>query len=410
MRGMKWLRVKRNVSCWSRGLGRFGVLCYVVALGVPHFSHFPLVILGLAGLVSGYDKSGSGAQLLKYINGPLIVVVCSTLLSILFATDIRQSIWVSSSLVACAVLFYCIISNFDVSKLRLLFTTIVLVNIVVASVLTVIVCRYPGLQPAEWMNKADFPILSVPNDLLLLSSCAPLTLALFCLEKRKINRFIALFSLLMTLSIVIFFQSKSALLVFILSIAFCILLLRPKHFQYAILMFFVTVLVVDGINNFLLYKKTVDFNLWTIRFPLWIAAGKMFLDAPLLGQGPGSFALLSDRYISELSLPSWVVRDERHMPWAHSLYLEVLAERGLIGLFAVLSLFVGIGYALWFVNKSAKEKKKIYLAVGLLSSLFAIVIGGVFELSILRHWVLVVMTVIAASASILVSDIKATET
>ncbi len=93
---------------------------------------------------------------------------------------------------------------------------------------------------------------------------------------------------------------------------------------------------IDSANDFMFYKKAVYFNLWTIRIPLWIAAWNMFLDAPLLGQGPAAFALLSDQYISELSLPSWVVRDGRHMPWVHNLYLEGLADGGLLGLIAVI--------------------------------------------------------------------------
>ncbi len=41
--------------------------------------------------------------------------------------------------------------------------------------------------------------------------------------------------------------------------------------------------------------------------------------------------------------------------------------------------------------------------------MFAIVIAGVFELSLLWHWVLVVVTMIVASVLVLMSEIKSAE-
>ncbi|WP_410964468.1 O-antigen ligase family protein, partial [Salmonella sp. SAL4447] len=59
---------------------------------------------------------------------------------------------------------------------------------------------------------------------------------------------------------------------------------------------------------------------------------------PLLGVGPGNYQHNFQTYSRRLDL--WPRQEDRQ---AHSLYLEIAAERGVIGLagFALLALFVG---------------------------------------------------------------------
>lgn len=66
------------------------------------------------------------------------------------------------------------------------------------------------------------------------------------------------------------------------------------------------------------------------RLSLWQAAIAMFRERPLLGHGPGTFRLIHGRY---LSLPAWDTRVN-----ANSLYLELLAGVGLLGLVTFASL------------------------------------------------------------------------
>jgi O-antigen ligase len=78
--------------------------------------------------------------------------------------------------------------------------------------------------------------------------------------------------------------------------------------------------------------EITDANYATIeRVAHWQAAAAMWRDRPWLGQGPGSYALLYDKY----RLPRW----SDPLGHAHNYYLMLLAESGLIGLAAYLLFF-----------------------------------------------------------------------
>ena len=57
----------------------------------------------------------------------------------------------------------------------------------------------------------------------------------------------------------------------------------------------------------------------------------MFQNAPWLGNGPSTYKTLYPVYIQTMNFPEWVVMDPwgGAVPWAHNLYLELLAERGM---------------------------------------------------------------------------------
>ena len=76
------------------------------------------------------------------------------------------------------------------------------------------------------------------------------------------------------------------------------------------------------------------------RLAHWIAALRMWEMSPWLGVGPGNYAAVYPK----VHLPRW----EEPLGHAHNIYLNVLAENGLIGLFAYLVMWGGvIGWLLY---------------------------------------------------------------
>ena len=70
------------------------------------------------------------------------------------------------------------------------------------------------------------------------------------------------------------------------------------------------------------------------RLAHWIAALRMWELSPWLGIGPGNYAAV----YPQVRLPRW----EEPLGHAHNIYLNVLAENGLIGLFAYLVMWGGV--------------------------------------------------------------------
>ena len=97
-------------------------------------------------------------------------------------------------------------------------------------------------------------------------------------------------------------------------------------------------LVVDALVGFRFVHKALQDWQGNGRLPLWAAALAMFHDAPLLGQGPNSYVLHYRTYLAALHFPTWMEIDPRVTPWAHNLYVELLAEQGFVGLGAFLAL------------------------------------------------------------------------
>jgi O-antigen ligase len=103
----------------------------------------------------------------------------------------------------------------------------------------------------------------------------------------------------------------------------------------------------------------------------------MFMDAPLLGHGLHTFV------------------DDSKIPWAHSLYLQILAEQGIVGLLALLLLLSYATAAAWNAARSPVRDQRI-LAAGALGALAGFCLASVFELALLREWVVLVMFVVLA--------------
>lgn len=75
------------------------------------------------------------------------------------------------------------------------------------------------------------------------------------------------------------------------------------------------------------------------RFWVWGEAWKGFLDRPVFGWGPENFTAVYDKYFN----PNFYIPGANTETWfdrAHSVFFDYLAETGLVGLLAYLSIFV----------------------------------------------------------------------
>jgi putative inorganic carbon (hco3(-)) transporter len=113
---------------------------------------------------------------------------------------------------------------------------------------------------------------------------------------------------------------------------------------------------------------------WAVieRMAHWEAAWRMYLDHPILGVGPGHYAL---------AYPAYRVNDFWLDPLghAHNLYLNVMAELGFLGILAYLGL-VGtwalIVFRRYRVSGTALDRA---LTSGVLAGLLAVAIHNVFD-------------------------------
>ncbi len=110
-----------------------------------------------------------------------------------------------------------------------------------------------------------------------------------------------------------------------------------------------------------------DDETWLSRVALWQAAGQMFLDHPVLGVGYGNYKSLYTAYI-----PSQENLD------AHNLYLQFLAETGIIGFF---SFAIVVGAFFFRSLRSMREQYALsrIIAFGVLGAITATSIHGTVD-------------------------------
>ena len=130
------------------------------------------------------------------------------------------------------------------------------------------------------------------------------------------------------------------------------------------------------------------------RIGLWLAAMAMFLEHPFTGIGAGAFGIAYPDVVSMIQLPDGYQAGSGFIPWAHNMYLELLAEYGLPGFLA---------YAIitaWLLGKLVDQivfgqgrgrgddpDDPRHWAVALLISWLAILTMAMLDLSFHRHWV-----------------------
>ncbi len=107
------------------------------------------------------------------------------------------------------------------------------------------------------------------------------------------------------------------------------------------------------------------------RLAHWDAALKMWAASPWLGVGPGNYAVVYDRF----RLPQW----DQALGHAHNIYLNTLAESGLIGLAGFMILWGGLALWLWGKIRRSPDAWTQALAVGMLGVLAYLAVHSFFD-------------------------------
>jgi len=129
------------------------------------------------------------------------------------------------------------------------------------------------------------------------------------------------------------------------------------------------------------------------RLRLWQTALRMALDHPLLGVGTGRYAFFFHQYAGELGRgfgPFWGT--------AHSLYLHLLAEQGVVGLTSFLMLFGGLWWAAVRRLGGVDGPRAVALA-GLLAALAGWLVYGVVQFTF-RVPALIYLAALLAGAAV----------
>lgn len=233
----------------------------------------------------------------------------------------------------------------------------------------------------RWMHAAGIPALVVPNDITFLAMLAPLSLTLIYLHPRSPIAGASTVSIFLTLFTSGLYISRTSIMVLVLSCAFSGLLIRSRYTLIFITASLFLIICIDLLGSHILLDKflNLDINPASGRMHHWSVAFQMFLDEPLFGHGLQTF-------------------NDANITWAHNLYLEVLAEQGVVGLVILLALLCVSAAGLWKTRMSTIREDSV-VATGALGSMLGFVLASAFELTLFRGWALLMLLVLAALAA-----------
>lgn len=370
---------------------------YLLGTALPLEHDIPLLLLALVGGAAVYlDAPGGRYTVRSGLRWRVLALLATAATATIVSDDVARSARLSIPLLLPpAFLFFLIADQFrSVREIRLVCWTLSLVAAGIAlAVLRTYVTTVPG-DPSTLIARIDIPLLIVPNDVALLGLIAPLSLALGIGSSNGRTRILAAGSLLLSAAVIVLLQSRGAALAMTVGLVSTVLCIRPRLAVLTGLAALAFVIGVDAARGFPLAAKF--HHVADPRLALWVAAIAMFRAAPLLGHGAHTFSVHYRTYLADLDLPTWMVVEDRLVPWPHNLYLEVLAERGLVG-FAALGAVIICALVLGRRLHTSRSREVRVLGAGLLGALIALCTVGLVELTLLRQWVWLMLLVLIGS-------------
>lgn len=323
---------------------------------------------------------------------PLAVFLLAALLTTVLSVDPRHSLAVQPQLLP-ALLCYAVLVAFasNLAALRFICVSLLASGLLTATLMLVGADSGSGVDdPLEQVRMLGNALLIVPNDVLMLSVMAPLVAGVAWTGGGWL-RVLAIIYLVLALVAGVMIESRQAVLLLIMGMVLLAGLMRPVWVLPLLCLGVVAGVLVDWLLGWPLAHKIFMFP----RTYVWHTAWVMFLDRPWTGQGPGMF---KDLYFPFLERAGYVLAelgDRRTMPWAHSLYLEQLAERGIPGLLALLAL---LGSAMAQAMASWRRAASVQvraMAAGLLAAWLVFAAAGIAESTLSRLWVTVMLLLLA---------------
>lgn len=378
-------------------LGLIGVCIYIGGFCLPvkwKFDILSLIALTLIALFEAVSSLRNKTNSNMPLALPVAAFLTSMGLSILVSEDVGRSLRLSVSFLPGVLLFYLVSVHFDGTKdISRLYFAVSAALLTIASGLLLAFFRNSGAGPFAWVSDTGSPILLVKNDVTFLALMSPFSLSLLCNKPSRVEGAIAALSLILCIIVTGLFQSRVAALTLVASITCFFILIRPKIGIVCSIITIAILFLIDGGIGFPLSGRFIQQWDGSGRFPLWVSAWEMFLDAPMLGRGPHTFVLLYKAYLNTFSFPSWFFIETRLVPWAHNLYLEVLAGQGILGLITLGYLLFSGFYALQKLRRASPGETRI-LAYGAFACLAGFCLAAAIELTFLRQWVVVTMFIL----------------
>lgn len=379
---------------------------YLCSLGFQMKYDVPLVLfaLALSHFLLNMHINMNSAWVKRHWH--VIFFGAMTVIITLASTDVAYSAMAQVQFIPSVLIYMAIVSAVQNPKdLRFIYITIVFVTLLIAATLLWQLINAENTDMMMKLKECQNPLFIVPNDVLFLVALSPIALGMAIFEKQWPLKLLAGICLICVGIASIYIESRQASALYAFSLFAFFFLWRPL---WGVVVGSVALVLVIGVDALLgggLVKKLFLFP----RAYIWQSAWQMFLDSPIVGKGPGHFKHFYYEFLDKAGYGTGLVEDRRLMNWAHSLYFEQLAERGMLGMAALLVLLIRplfrLGLRLRTAAAGAEQKYSRFVAenpytTGLIVGYVTFLLGGIAETSLLRLWGTTLLLLLTALAGV----------
>jgi len=384
----------------ASSLACVGVAGYLLGLAFPVSAtlDLPLVFLVVASLAAAFvGLPQAPARPRSPILLPLLAFVGARLVSALAAPEAIRGLQVAAPLLPALLVFF-VLSEWVRMRGHVvaIYASLTAAGLVLAASFLAAAWVSGAGAPDAWAQMAPSALLVVNNDLTVVAVLAPLAVAAALVRPHPAMRLLVAGFFVALVAVIGVAQSRTALVTAVVSLGCFAALSRGRVLAWsargwlAVAGAVAVVVAVDAALGFRLAHKMLGEWQGNGRLSLWAAALAMFRDAPVLGQGPHGFMLHHRAYLDALALPAWVYVEDRVTPWAHNLYLELLAEQGGLGL-AAFGATMAAAVATFARIRRTRQADIQLLAAGAGAALIGFLTAAWTELSFIRAWVTIVL-------------------
>lgn len=406
-----WLMSLRTELPPVMTITALGVGVSLIAFTLPPHWNIPVLILALLGLLNAlYNPLPFPWQ--APLCGGIAALLISTLLSLVGSPLAQHALWANLYWLPALLLFgLATLTYRSAIALDSLAMAMTLLTAMLSGQLLWVAASAPAQHPSAWVEQLNSALIAVPNDLALVAVIAPLS-ALLAFRSAARAPWLSLFVVAILSAgwvTMVIYQSGIAAMAMALTLFALLACWRWRLALISLAAVSALALAIDALMGWPLLAKYLKFiNHLDARTGLWVAAWLMFVDAPLLGHGPNTFGSIYLVYLQQATLPEWIATDFRHTPWPHNLFLELLAERGLVGFSAFMFLFFMAFSKLYRLVKRSDTALRQW-AIALSCSGIGFCFTALFELSFKRLWVLLVVFLFLGIITAIDSPIRSTK-
>jgi O-antigen ligase len=352
----------------------------------PAIVFIPLALSGICLLIEPTSLPPQG-----FIAQDPLAILAITLFLFSYVASVLFSHNTMNSLNALTVLFPGLLVAYTLGQLRPGFVhniswCLLLAVAACSCVVILMFVQSSHVDPARVFHEEGTATLVVPNDVLAGVIFSPVVASVWIYGRHPLMKVLAVLSLAILAIAVYLTESRVAILTLVFMTLLYLLLHNKQRFLLHGAIMLIALYLIDAVLDLGIIRNFYLLREQNARLGIWLAGLMHWSDHPILGFGPSNFEIAYDLGLSELSLPDWVDIEPRRVPWAHSLYVEAVVERGLLGLIALVFLLAVIFSRLRnHAQLSAKPSTDFHISVFI--AFVGFLFAGLFEPTMQRIWV-----------------------